>query len=52
LLSTQQKIILAPLVDEWDGMENIRWLGIADRFPKMTAGRTARVQERMREWAA
>ena len=55
LLTTQQKIILAPLVDEWDGMENIRrkkWLGIADRFPKMTADEQSRVQQRMREWAA
>ena len=55
LLSTQQKIILAPLVGDWDQMENIRrkkWLGIAERFPKMTPEEQARVQERMREWAA
>lgn len=55
LLSTQQKIILAPLVGEWDQMENIRrkkWLGIAERFPKMTADEQARVQDRMREWAS
>lgn len=55
LLSTQQKIILAPLVGDWDQMENIRrkkWLGIAERFPKMTPDEQARVQERMREWVA
>lgn len=55
LLSTQQKIILAPLVGDWDQMENIRrkkWLGIAERFPKMTPEEQARVQERMREWVA
>ena len=55
LLSTQQKIILAPLVGDWDQMDNIRrkkWLGIAERFPKMTPEEQARVQERMREWAA
>lgn len=55
LLSTQQKIILAPLVSDWDQMENIRrkkWLGIAERFPKMTPEEQVRVQERMREWAA
>ena len=55
LLTTQQKIILAPLASEWDHMENIRrkkWLGIAERFPKMTADEQARVQLRMREWAS
>lgn len=55
LLSTQQKIILAPLVSDWDQMDNIRrkkWLGIAERFPKMTQDEQSRVQERMREWAA
>ena len=55
LLSTQQKIILAPLVGDWDQMENIRrkkWLGIAERFPKMSQEEQARVQQRMREWAA
>lgn len=55
LLSTQQKIILAPLAGDWDQMENIRrkkWLGIAERFPKMTPNEQARIQERMREWSA
>ena len=54
LLSTEQKIILAPLIKEWDDMENIRrkkWLGIAERFPKMSAEEQNRVQQRMREWA-
>lgn len=54
LLSTQQKIILAPLAAEWDTMENIRrkkWLLIADRFPKMSQEEQQRVQQRMRDWA-
>jgi hypothetical protein len=54
LLSTQQKIILAPLASDWDKLENIRrkkWLGIAERFPKMSAEEQTRVQERMHEWA-
>lgn len=54
-LSTQQKNALAPLARDWDKMENLRkrkWLGIADRFPAMSAGEQARVQERMREWAS
>ncbi|MBS1199130.1 MAG: hypothetical protein H6R18_2915 [Proteobacteria bacterium] len=55
LLSTQQKIFLAPLADDWDQMENIRrkkWLGIAERFPQMSAEDQQRVQQRMREWAS
>ncbi len=54
-MSTQQKIILAPLAKEWDNMENVRrkkWLGIVERFPKMTPDEQARVQRRMQEWAA
>lgn len=54
LLSTQQQTILAPLAKDWDNLENIRrkkWLGIADRFPKMTPDEQARIQERMHEWA-
>lgn len=55
LLSTQQKIILAPLANEWDQMENIRrkkWLGIAERFPQMSADDQQRVQQRMHEWSS
>lgn len=55
LLSTQQKIILAPLVKDWDEMENIRrkkWLGIAERFPKMSPAEQQKIQERMHEWAS
>jgi hypothetical protein len=55
LLSTQQKIILAPLAKDWDSMENIRrkkWLGIAERYPKLSKEEQTRVQQRMQEWAA
>ena len=54
LLSTEQKIVLAPLSKEWDKMENIRrkkWLGIVERFPKLSQAEQARIQQRMREWA-
>ena len=54
-MSTPQKIILAPLAGDWDQMDNLRrkkWLGIAERFPKMTPDEQGRIQERMREWAA
>lgn len=55
LLSAQQKIILSPLAADWDKMEYIRrkkWLGIAERFPKMTQDEQTRVQQRMKEWAS
>ena len=48
-LTTQQKIILAPLANEWEGMENVRkkkWLGIADRYPSMKPDEQLRTQER------
>lgn len=53
-LSTQQKIILAPLANDWETIENVRkkkWLGIADRYPSMKPDEQLRTQERMREWA-
>lgn len=54
-LSSAQKATLAPLVNDWDKMENYRrkkWLGIADRYGKMSPDEQARVQQRMREWVA
>lgn len=54
-LNTQQQVILAPLLKDWDKMENIRkkkWLGIAERYPKMKQDERLRVQDRMREWGA
>lgn len=53
-LSAQQKQILAPLGPEWDQMEDARrrkWLGIAARYPHLTADEQARVQTQMGEWA-
>jgi hypothetical protein len=55
LLRPEQKEVLSPLAADWDKMDNIRrkkWLGIVDRYPKMTPDEQRRVQERMREWAA
>lgn len=49
-LTPQQKSALAPLVKDWDNMENVRrkkWLGIAERYPTMKPEE----QVRMREWA-
>lgn len=53
-LTAQERAVLAPLGSEWDKMENYRrkkWLGIAERFSRMTPEEQRRVQERMREWA-
>lgn len=52
-LTVQQKIILAPLSDDWDSMESYRqkkWLGIVDRFSVMTQDEQRRVQGQMQEW--
>ncbi len=53
-LSVQQQEILAPLAGEWDKLEPDRkqkWLGVAERYPKMTPTGQKRVQTRMRKWA-
>ena len=52
-LTVPQKIILAPLSDDWDSMESYRqkkWLGIADRFSAMNPNEQRRVQGQMQEW--
>lgn len=53
-LNVEQKKILAPLVREWDQMENYRrkkWLGIAERYPKLPFEARQRVDKRMQQWA-
>ena len=52
-LSIPQKIILAPLSDDWDSMESYRqkkWLVIISRFSAMTPDEQRRVQGQMQEW--
>mgnify|MGYP003589493883 CR=1 FL=1 len=52
-LSVPQKIVLAPLSDDWDSMENYRqkkWLSIASRFFEMTVDEQRRVQIQMQSW--
>lgn len=52
-LNPQQKQILTPLAGEWDAFEPYRrkkWLGIAERYPSMSAEEQERVQRRMKEW--
>ncbi|MRR49520.1 MAG: DUF3106 domain-containing protein [Rhodocyclaceae bacterium] len=52
-LNPQQRQILTPLAGEWDAFEPYRrkkWLGIAERYPSMSAEEQERIQRRMKEW--
>ncbi len=52
-LTPPQREILAPLSAEWDKLESYRrkkWLGIAQRYPTMTAEEQQRLQRRMQAW--
>ena len=52
-LLVQQKIILAPLSDDWDSQDSYRqkkWLTIAERFHTMSPIEQRRVQIQMQEW--
>lgn len=52
-LTVPQKIVLAPLSDDWDSLEYYRqkkWLGIAAKFPSMTPEEQRRIQEQMQKW--
>jgi hypothetical protein len=52
-LTVPEKIILAPLSDDWDSLEAYRqkmWLGIATRFPSMAPWEQRRVQGQMQAW--
>ena len=52
-LTVRQKIVLAPLADDWDSLEYFRqkkWLSIVTRFATMTPGEQRRIQAQMQEW--
>ncbi|MEO8411598.1 MAG: DUF3106 domain-containing protein, partial [Propionivibrio sp.] len=52
-LTVPQKIILAPLADDWDSLESYRqkkWLGIAARFLSMAPLEQRRIQGQMQAW--
>jgi len=52
-LTVQQKIVLAPLSDDWDSLEYYRqkkWLGIAARYPVMAPEEQRRIQVQMQAW--
>jgi hypothetical protein len=53
-LTADQQMILAPLKADWDALETERrrkWLGVAKRYPGMSAQGQERVQRRMQVWA-
>jgi hypothetical protein len=53
-LTPGQKAILAPLEKEWGEMDAFRrkkWLGIANRYPDMTAEEQASMLRNIGEWA-
>lgn len=53
-LSAAQQAALAPLKDDWAGIDAARkqkWLEVAARIPSMPADERARVQERMEQWS-
>jgi hypothetical protein len=53
-LTPEQQKILAPIQGEWDRLDAPRkqkWIGIAQRYPKMNPEEQARLQKRMQEWA-
>lgn len=52
-LKPQQQKILKPLAESWDVMDSTRkkkWLGIAKRYPKMSAQEQQRIQSQMQGW--
>ncbi len=52
-LTTPQKIVLAPLADNWDAMESHsqkKWLNIVMRFPELSTGEQRRIQSQMQGW--
>src|SRR5688572_29298279 len=53
-LTAEQQQILAPLKADWESLEPERrrkWIGVAKRYPSMTARGQERVQRRMQTWA-
>jgi Protein of unknown function (DUF3106) len=53
-LTADQQMVLAPLKADWESLEPERrrkWLGIANRYPKMKLEEQERVQRRMHAWA-
>ena len=53
-LTADQQMVLAPLKADWESLDPDRrrkWIGIANRYPKMKLEEQERVQRRMQLWA-
>lgn len=53
-LSAAQKSVLSPLAREWNSIDTrrkVKWVEIADRFPRLPPAEQARIKERMVSWA-
>jgi hypothetical protein len=53
-LTADQQMVLAPLKADWDSLvpeRRRKWIGIANRYPKMKTEEQERVQRRMQAWA-
>jgi len=53
-LTPQQQSVLAPLQDDWPGIDAARkqkWLELARRFPSLHESERERIQQRMADWA-
>jgi Protein of unknown function (DUF3106) len=54
-LSAEQQRILAPIQADWESLDAPRkkkWLGVANRYPKMTTDERARFQRSIKEWVS
>lgn len=53
-LTADQQMVLAPLKADWESLAPERrrkWMGIANRYPRMKVEEQERVQRRMQAWA-
>lgn len=53
-LTAEQQNVLSPLKSDWENMpigSRRKWIGIANRYPKMAQLEQERVQKRMQRWA-
>lgn len=53
-LTAEQQNVLAPLKVDWENLpieRRRKWIGLANRYPKMAQLEQERVQKRMQRWA-
>ena len=54
-LTAEEQLVLAPLERDWDRLDSQRrrkWLGIAQRYPTMSADEKSKIDRRMQPWAS